>query len=189
MKGCGRQVCLQSRVCLTSMRQTFKLTSILRAGIRASGFSAWTQPIDRGAAGPTLLSPSYYYSRMFLEWDHLRVRRFPVDPLCRHTAPPDALAASYLIRGAATGPVQPARPGTLEHFLVERYFLYAQADGRVYQGRVHHRSYPLQPAEVLSLDETLLAAAGCGTPGWARARTLCGRCGRGSLPAATMFGS
>jgi uncharacterized protein YqjF (DUF2071 family) len=58
----------------------------------------------------------------------------------------------------------PARPGTLEHFLAERYILYAAANDHLYQGRVHHRPYPLQPAELLTLDESLVAAAGIRRP-------------------------
>src|SRR5947209_9576374 len=73
---------------------------------------------------------------------------------------PQGLPASYLIRGTAGGSVEPARLGSLEHFLVERYLLYAHAHGRVFHGRVHHRPYPIQSAKLLSLDETLLAAAG-----------------------------
>lgn len=59
------------------------------------------------------------------------------------------------------GPVQPARPGSLEHFLVERYILYAEdADHTLYRARVHHQPYPLQRAELLGLEETLVWAAG-----------------------------
>ncbi|MFO1045298.1 MAG: DUF2071 domain-containing protein [Planctomycetaceae bacterium] len=40
-----------------------------------------------------------------------------------------------------------ATPGTLEHFLVERYCLYAQSkDGRLFRGDVHHVPWPLQHA-------------------------------------------
>jgi uncharacterized protein YqjF (DUF2071 family) len=62
---------------------------------------------------------------------------------------------------AVEGPAQPATPGTLEHFLLERYILYAEdADRRLYRARVHHQAYPVQRAEVLALDETLIRAAG-----------------------------
>lgn len=73
-------------------------------------------------------------------------------------------SASYLVRAQPTGAVAPARPGTLEHFLVERYILYAVANDRLYQGRVHHQPYPLQPAKLLALDESLVAAAGIRRP-------------------------
>lgn len=72
--------------------------------------------------------------------------------------------ASYLLRARPTGSAGPARPGTLEHFLAERYILYALANDRLYQGRVHHRPYPLQPAELITLDESLVAAAGIHRP-------------------------
>lgn len=59
------------------------------------------------------------------------------------------------------GPVSPAAPGTLEHFLCERYILYAQDEQRqLHRARVHHQPYPLQRAEVLQLDDTLVWAAG-----------------------------
>jgi uncharacterized protein YqjF (DUF2071 family) len=59
------------------------------------------------------------------------------------------------------GPFAPAVPGSLEHFLLERYILYAQdAQRQLYRARVHHQPYPVQRAEVLSLSETLIWAAG-----------------------------
>lgn len=62
---------------------------------------------------------------------------------------------------AVEGAARPAVPGTLEHFLVERYILYAQdEEQRLYRARVHHQPYPVQRAEVLDLDQTLLWAAG-----------------------------
>jgi uncharacterized protein len=45
------------------------------------------------------------------------------------------------------GPVAPAQPGSLEHFLIERYCLYAEHEGALYRGEIHHRPWPLQPAE------------------------------------------
>jgi uncharacterized protein len=69
---------------------------------------------------------------------------------------PAACAMSYW----PIGPVAPAAPGTLEHFLAERYVLYAERRGRLLRGRVHHAPYPLQAAELADLDESLVAAAG-----------------------------
>lgn len=63
------------------------------------------------------------------------------------------------------GPVGPARPGTLEHFLVERYILYAEDEQRtLHRARVHHAPYPLQKAIVHEIDETLVWAAGVRRP-------------------------
>ncbi|PYQ33933.1 MAG: hypothetical protein DMF57_07825 [Acidobacteria bacterium] len=62
---------------------------------------------------------------------------------------------------AMEGIVTHAAPGTIEHFLVERYILYTIDDEhRLRRARVHHEPYPLQRAEVLGLDETLIWAAG-----------------------------
>jgi len=59
------------------------------------------------------------------------------------------------------GIVTHAVPGTIEHFLVERYILYAADEHkRLYRARVHHQPYPLQRADLLELDETLMWAAG-----------------------------
>ena len=45
-----------------------------------------------------------------------------------------------------TGPVSPADPGALEHFLTERYCLYAEHKGRLCRAEIHHRPWPLQTA-------------------------------------------
>lgn len=77
---------------------------------------------------------------------------------------PGPRPASCRVEYQPLGSPQPAVPGTLEHFLAERYILYAAAGGRLYNGRVHHPPYPLQPARAAGLDETLLAAAGLARP-------------------------
>jgi len=57
-------------------------------------------------------------------------------------------------------PAGQAVPGTLEHFLAERYFLYMQRSrGDLYRGQVHHRPYPLREARLLEMNESLLKAA------------------------------
>ena len=56
--------------------------------------------------------------------------------------------------------VAPAEPGTLDHFLIERYFLYCTSRGRIYRGQVHHDPYPVQTADISGLEETLLASSG-----------------------------
>lgn len=57
-------------------------------------------------------------------------------------------------------PIGPAKPGTLEHFLAERYVLYTQRETGLYIGRVHHSPYPLRNVKLESWDECMLAAAG-----------------------------
>ena len=41
----------------------------------------------------------------------------------------------------------PAKAGTLEHFLTERYCLYAEYEGELYRAEIHHPPWPLRPAE------------------------------------------
>jgi uncharacterized protein YqjF (DUF2071 family) len=57
-----------------------------------------------------------------------------------------------------------SRPGTLEHFLAERYLLYTSGHRGLIVGRVHHAPYPLQPATLLHLEESLIAASGIDRP-------------------------
>jgi uncharacterized protein YqjF (DUF2071 family) len=45
------------------------------------------------------------------------------------------------------GAVFTAEPGSLEHFLTERYCLYAQHEQKLYRADIHHRLWPLQPAQ------------------------------------------
>ncbi len=62
-------------------------------------------------------------------------------------------------------PAGRALPGTLEHFLIERYILYASsARGELLAGRVHHSPYPIREAQLEDLDETLLSAIGIHPP-------------------------
>ena len=61
-----------------------------------------------------------------------------------HGPKPAELRASY-------GPIAPpfhARPGSLEHFLTERYCLYTASRKRLYRADIHHLPWELQPAAV-----------------------------------------
>ena len=103
----------------------------------------------------------YFYATMRLTarrkngivFDYASRRRWP-QPL------PGDCTISYAPRGTAA----PAAPGTVEHFLVERYLLYSFAHGHLFTGRVRHKPYQIQPAEVFSLEENLIAAAGIVRP-------------------------
>jgi uncharacterized protein YqjF (DUF2071 family) len=60
---------------------------------------------------------------------------------------------------------RPAAPGTLDHFLLERYILYSSDKEGLYRARVHHAPYPAQAGVVDALRrESLLAAAGIHRP-------------------------
>lgn len=53
-----------------------------------------------------------------------------------------------------------ARPGTREHFLVERYCLYAVDRDRVFRAEIHHAPWQLQPARAEIRRNTMGAAIG-----------------------------
>jgi uncharacterized protein len=78
----------------------------------------------------------------------------------RVTGPPAALEAEYGPAGAA----RPPAAGTLEHWLTERYCLYA-LDGRggVLRAEIHHPPWPLQPATA-AVTRNTMAPAGVELP-------------------------
>ncbi len=73
---------------------------------------------------------------------------------------PACFRAAYRVTGDLARP-RVAEPGTLEHFLVERYVLFAPtADGSLRMGRVHHQPYPLVDVEVAEIEHNMIEAAG-----------------------------
>jgi hypothetical protein len=60
-----------------------------------------------------------------------------------------AASAEFNASYGPTGAVYHASPGTLDHWLTERYCLYAaRKSDQVVYGEIHHPPWPLQPAEV-----------------------------------------
>lgn len=101
----------------------------------------------------------YYTAAMEVETDGASVRY-----LSRRTArgaPAAALSARY----GPAGDAFVARPGSLEHFLTERYCLYT-VDGRVTVRRleIHHPPWLLQRAEAEIEVNTMASAAGVHLP-------------------------
>ncbi len=69
---------------------------------------------------------------------------------------------------AKYGPVKPVelrRPGSLEHWLSERYCLYTVNRGAIYRAEIHHAQWPLQDAEAEILKNSMASAAGIELPG------------------------
>lgn len=106
----------------------------------------------------TLVHLPYYWASMRVGHDGERVRYFSRRRFSKSRVD---------FRGVywPEGPVQEAAPGTLEHFLTERYCLYARTpDGRLERLEVHHRPWPLQPAGADIDTNTVLEAQGIRTP-------------------------
>jgi uncharacterized protein YqjF (DUF2071 family) len=68
---------------------------------------------------------------------------------------PGPLPASYAIRATPSGASRFAEPGTLEHFLIERYVFYASGNNRLVHGRVSHAPYSIQSTILHSFDQSL----------------------------------
>ncbi|HEV1995202.1 MAG TPA: DUF2071 domain-containing protein [Candidatus Acidoferrum sp.] len=76
-----------------------------------------------------------------------------------------APTADFAARYRQTGEIQRAANGSLEHFLTERYCLYAgdttnAGDPRLLRGEIHHSPWPLQPAEAEITVNTMTAPLG-----------------------------
>ena len=89
-----------------------------------------------------------------------------IDAESRRDDPHGASPATARIRYTPMdGFVRHAAPGTIEHFLMERYILYtADDEHRLCRARVAHQPYPIQRADVLECEETMIWAAGIKRP-------------------------
>ncbi|MEX0886065.1 MAG: DUF2071 domain-containing protein [Phycisphaeraceae bacterium] len=93
------------------------------------------------------------------KWRRPRMLRHlphPVDP-----AAPAEFRATYRATGAPAYP----EPGTLAHFVTERYCLYTVTPGgRPLRGEIHHGPWPLQPAAAILDAQTMTAPLGLSLP-------------------------
>jgi uncharacterized protein YqjF (DUF2071 family) len=75
-----------------------------------------------------------------------------------------AIPAEFIGTYRPTGPVFLSRPGSLEHWLTERYCLYTAHRGTLYRGDIHHAPWPLQPAEAELTRNTMARSHGIELP-------------------------
>jgi uncharacterized protein YqjF (DUF2071 family) len=76
-----------------------------------------------------------------------------------------ARPATFVGAYRPTGPVAQSEPGTLDHWLTERYaFGTTDRQGRVMLGEIHHPPWSLQPAEAEVQTNTMAEAAGIELP-------------------------
>jgi len=123
----------------------FSLDAASRPAVAAAR-RAYRLPYFRSAITATQLGDTVSY----------RARRLSDD------GPAAAFEATY-------GPVGPrftASPGTLEHFLTERYCLYTLDEKQtIYRGDIHHPPWPLQPAEAEIETNTMASGLGLALDG------------------------
>ena len=131
------------------------------------GPGVWFFSLDAASAPAVIVARHwfklpYFYARM-----NLQVSQKIGQRLLRYASQrrwPQPLPATCEVEAIVTGEAAPAMPGTLEHFLVERYLLYSYSRNQLFAGRVQHKPYPLQSAQMLSWDEDISAAAGFKRP-------------------------
>jgi len=101
----------------------------------------------------------YYFAQIAVQEKNGRIE---YESTRRHTADGEAhFVATY----APIGEPYHATPGTIDHWLVERYCLYsADGHGRVYRGDIHHQPWPLQPAEADIRSNTMTGPPGISLP-------------------------
>lgn len=98
----------------------------------------------------------YFYARMKVkvtpeEIRYHSLRRVPAN-------------AELRARYRPVGPVQLRAPGSLEHWLTERYCLYTTTGRSVFRAEIHHLPWPLQDAAAEIEVNTMAAAAGIALP-------------------------
>jgi uncharacterized protein YqjF (DUF2071 family) len=98
----------------------------------------------------------YFYARM-----RTRQRDGLVDyDVQRLSAGKPRLAVRYEV-DASLGA---SSPGSLEHFLIERYLLHVERGNALWTTQVHHQPYPVQRARVVSIRDQLMRADGLPEP-------------------------
>ena len=147
---------------LSSFHET-NLRTYVRMGDRDPG--VWFFNLEAANSVAVRVARSLFYlpyhrARMFLEHERRGNHESPGREAIIYAGVrmwPGPLPASYTIRATPDEQSRLAEPGTLEHFLIERYILYAVGNNRLFQGQVHHTPYSIQSTVVHSLDENLLA--------------------------------
>ncbi len=111
------------------------------------------------AGARMLYSLPYFTARFAVTGDDARVVY-----RCRRTDR-RAAAAAFEARYRPSGPIATSAPGTLEHWLTERYCLYALTRrGELCRAEIHHVPWPLQAAEVEIVTNTMTTGLGVELP-------------------------
>lgn len=73
--------------------------------------------------------------------------------------------AEFAARYRPVGPIAYSESGSIDHWLTERYCLYAiDRRGRVVRAEIHHQPWPLQPVDATITTNTMANAAGVTLP-------------------------
>jgi hypothetical protein len=97
----------------------------------------------------------YFYSRMTI-----RSEAAGFSYSCRRLSPAASFTATY----APKGDVRHAAPGSLEHWLTERYCLYAHSRRTLFRADIHHKPWSLQDSTCEMAENGIAAADGIHLP-------------------------
>ena len=104
----------------------------------------------------------YFYARMWFETKNqgkYGTKEVKYSSI-RFRAPHAEFKGAYRPTSAASE----SKPGSVEHFLTERYRLYAVHQGSVYAADIHHVAWRLQTAEAEIVRNSMATAAGIALP-------------------------
>ena len=98
---------------------------------------------------------TFYKLPYFFATMNVRDREGWIDYRSSRSTSPAEFRGSY----RPVSQVQLRPPGSLEHWLTERYCLYTVSGGNVYRSEIHHPQWPLQDAEAEIQMNSMAAAA------------------------------
>ena len=104
----------------------------------------------------------YFYARMWFKTENggeFGTREVQYSSM-RFRTPHAEFKGVYKAASAASE----SRPGSVEHFVTERYRLYSVHEGNVYAADIHHVTWQLQTAEATITRNSMAEAAGISLP-------------------------
>ena len=106
--------------------------------------------------------PAVWAARTFyhLPYFHTRMSAKPVDEWILYNSQRRMGGAEFRGRYRPIRPVELSVPGTLEHWLTERYCLYTTVGPELFRAEVHHQPWPLQASEAEITMNTMAEADG-----------------------------
>jgi uncharacterized protein len=127
----------------------------------ASGI--WFFSLDAARLGAVLVARAtyrlpYFWSRMRLDHTGASIR---YDCQRRWPGPRGARSRAHIAIG---DPYAPGALSELDHFLTARWALFSVPHSRFHRARAFHAPWPLYRADVVSLDDELVPAAGLAAP-------------------------
>jgi uncharacterized protein YqjF (DUF2071 family) len=154
-----------SNFCETNVR-TYAVDGAGRAGI-------WFLSLDAARLGAVAVARASYQLPYF--WSSMRLTgpagQASAEPAgdqeiaysCQRRLPGPRTATSQ-VRIRAGAPYQPAELRDRDHFLTARWVLFSMLAGRQFFARAEHQPWPLHRAEALTVDDSLIPAAGLPAP-------------------------